>query len=128
MKKNITKFTATYFLALLPTGIALATGVDSFASLVALLMQYVAMLIPFVIALTVLVFLWGIFKLVFSGDSDTAVTEGKKFMTWGIVSLFVMVSVWGLVRIFTATFFGNQLFIPQLRSSYLIEQSSVNRV
>lgn len=128
MKTYITKLVATFFLALLPTSIALAAGVDSFASLVALLMQYVAMLIPFVIALTVLVFLWGIFKLVFSGDSDAAVTEGKKFMTWGIVSLFVMVSVWGLVRIFTATFFGNQLFIPQLRSSYLIELSSVNRV
>lgn len=128
MKIYITKLVATFFLALLPTSVTLAAGVDSFVSLVALLMQYVAMLIPFVVALTVLVFLWGIFKLVFSGDSDAAVTEGKKFMTWGIVSLFVMVSVWGLVRIFTATFFGNQLFIPQLRSSYLIELSSVNRV
>ena len=101
---------------------------DTFRALIDLIMVYISRLIPLIIALTVLVFLWGVFKMVLSGDSDTARTEGRKFMTWGIVSLFVMVSVWGLVRIFTKTFFDDQFFIPQLRTTLLIEQKASDRV
>lgn len=125
--KNFKKIIVLFFTTILPTGFTFAV-VTSFASLVQLFMTYIAMLVPFIIALTVLVFLWGVFKMIFSYDSDTAVSEGKKFMTWGIVSLFVMVSIWGLVKILTTTFFGNQFFIPQLRSSYLIEYAYTNRV
>lgn len=54
--------------------------------------------IPFIIALTVLVFLWGILQFVISTDA-----EGRKaargYMIWGVIALFVMVSVWGLVNI-----------------------------
>jgi hypothetical protein len=30
--------------------------------------------------------------------------EGKQYMLWGIVGIFVMVSVWGLVNIVKQTF------------------------
>jgi hypothetical protein len=59
-------------------------------------------LIPFIIALTVLVFLWGIFKYVLATDAESR-KEAQGYMIWGIIALFVMVSVWGLVNILVRT-------------------------
>lgn len=61
-------------------------------------------LIPFIIALTVLVFLWGVFKFVISGGDGEARKEAQGYMIWGIIALFVMVSVWGLVNILVRSF------------------------
>lgn len=55
-------------------------------------------LIPIVIGLAVLVFLWGVLQYVLR-SSDAGKDEGRQFMLWGIIALFVMVSVWGLVNI-----------------------------
>lgn len=52
-------------------------------------------------------FLYGIFVLMFvGGTNEESRSKGKKFMLWGIISLFVMVSVWGLVAILKTSFFG----------------------
>ncbi len=71
---------------------------------IALAFDLINRLAPLVISLTVLVFIWGIFKYVTAaGDSDGR-KEARGYMTWGIVSLFVMVSVWGLVNLLVASF------------------------
>lgn len=59
-------------------------------------------LIPIVIGLAVLVFLWGVLNYVIKSD-DPGKKEAKDFMLWGIIALFVMVSVWGLVNILRDT-------------------------
>lgn len=61
-------------------------------------------LIPFVIALTVLIFLWGVFRFVMSGGDGDKRKEAQGYMIWGIIALFVMVSVWGLVNILVRSF------------------------
>ncbi|MEX0931289.1 MAG: pilin [Candidatus Paceibacterota bacterium] len=55
-------------------------------------------LIPFIIGLGVLVFLWGVLKFITAAGDEGARATGRSFMIWGIVGLFVMVSVWGLVN------------------------------
>lgn len=127
MKRQLTKLTSIFTLIVAPAGTALATA-SNFSALITQLMGYIKLLVPFIIGLTLLVFLWGIFKFIFAGGSDKDVTEGAKLMTWGIVSLFVMVSVWGLVSILTKTFFNDNVIIPQLKSTMLIEQGYINRV
>lgn len=63
-------------------------------------------LIPFVLALALLVFLWGVFKyFVLGGGDEEKQAEGKKFMIYGIMGLVIMVAVWGLVELI-ATLFG----------------------
>lgn len=52
--------------------------------------------LPIVVALALLAFFYGLAKLIWGGPE--AVSEGKTLMIWGVVALFVMVSVWGLVR------------------------------
>jgi len=59
-------------------------------------------LIPVVIGLGVLVFLWGVLQYVIAKD-DSGKEQGRVFMLWGIIALFVMVSVWGLVNILRET-------------------------
>ena len=52
-------------------------------------------LIPLVFTLALLVFFWGVVKYIWS--EGTGKEEGRKIMVWGIIALFVMSSVWGLV-------------------------------
>lgn len=85
-----------------------------FRTLVAMFIDMIKTLVPLVVGLTLLYFIWGIFQLVRSNSEDSR-KEAIGVITYGIVSLFVMVSVWGLVSILTSTFFGGSLIIPQLR-------------
>jgi hypothetical protein len=57
--------------------------------------------IPVLIALGVLAFMWGVVMYLFGKNKD----EGRMFMVWGIIALFVMTSVWGLVGILRGTLF-----------------------
>lgn len=55
-------------------------------------------LIPLVAALALLYFFWGLAQFILNSADPEAQTAGKNRMIWGIVALFVIVSVWGLVR------------------------------
>ena len=62
-------------------------------------------LIPFVFALALLVFIWGLVRyFIFGGANEEKRKEGQQLMLWGIIGFFVMVSVWGLVNVLVGTF------------------------
>lgn len=53
-----------------------------------------------VFALGLLAFFWGLVRYIFKIGGDTkAAEEGRKLMIWGTLAIFVMVSIWGLVRL-----------------------------
>ena len=56
-------------------------------------------LVPLAIGLAVVIFLFGVIKYVTAGDSEEGRKTGRQMMLWGIIGLFVMVSVWGLVLV-----------------------------
>jgi phosphoglycerol transferase MdoB-like AlkP superfamily enzyme len=64
--------------------------------------DFINTLMPFIISLTLLYFIWGIFRMVTSSDGS-AREDARGYITWGVVALFVMVSVWGLVNILVGT-------------------------
>jgi hypothetical protein len=72
------------------------------------------LLIPIIMAIALLVFLFGVLKFITNGEDDTARTQGRQFMFWGLVGLTVMVSVWGLVQILAGTL-GERVGIPTLQ-------------
>ncbi|MEN9649635.1 MAG: hypothetical protein RL094_602 [Candidatus Parcubacteria bacterium] len=90
-------------------------SVTSFGDLIVRISEILNRLIPLIISMTVLVFIWGVFKLVMAGDNADSRKEARSTITFGIVALFVMVSVWGLVNILKSSFFGSGLIIPQLK-------------
>ncbi len=55
-----------------------------------------------------LVFLWGLAKFIFKSGDEKSHEEGMNLMKWGIIALFVMVSVWGIIG-----FMQNALGLPQ---------------
>lgn len=69
--------------------------------------------IPLLFSLAVVGFIWGIIQYFLNPDNEEKRKAGKSFMIWGLIALFVMVSVWGLVGVLGETF-GLKVFIPQL--------------
>ncbi|MBP9749676.1 MAG: hypothetical protein KBD21_03020 [Candidatus Pacebacteria bacterium] len=59
----------------------------------------IAAAIPVLIALGLLLFIWGLVVFIFSQGDDDAQARGKRLMVWGVIALFVIVSVWGLVAL-----------------------------
>jgi hypothetical protein len=68
-----------------------------------LFLNIIDTLIPVLIMGALAAFLYGLVKYVLVG-AERDRQDAIWYMTWGIIALFVMVSVWGLVEIFTNTF------------------------
>lgn len=58
-----------------------------------------------------LYFVWGLVMFIAQSGNEQVRTEGKQRMIWGIVALFVLVSVWGFV-ILLRTIFGVSGVVP----------------
>lgn len=78
--------------------------VDDFYSLIELLQDILQHTIYVLIAIAVVVFLWGLIGYITAAGNEEKRKEAKQYMIWGIVGLFVMVAVWGLVNILYYTF------------------------
>ncbi|MDQ5889727.1 MAG: hypothetical protein QG609_220 [Patescibacteria group bacterium] len=63
-------------------------------------------MVGLLIGVALVVFLWGIVKYISSGADSTKRKEGAALVFYGVIGLFVMISVWGLVSFLTNTFFG----------------------
>ncbi|HET8574872.1 MAG TPA: hypothetical protein VFM02_01720 [Candidatus Paceibacterota bacterium] len=65
-------------------------------------------IIALLIALTVLFFFYGIVRFMFAAGNEESRKQGINLMIYGIIALFVMVSLWGLVFVLQDTFNVNQ--------------------
>ncbi|MEI6553723.1 MAG: hypothetical protein WCO09_04080 [bacterium] len=74
------------------------------AGLIPYLIGFVQAVIVFILALAVLTFVWGIFKLVVASGDSKEREQARGYIFWGVVALAVMVSVWGLVNLLTSSF------------------------
>ena len=75
-------------------GITLAL---TFSGLVDTVVDYIGKIIALLSAFLFIVFVYGMIKFIRSAGDEKARTEGKSIMLWGLVTLFVLVSAWGLV-------------------------------
>ncbi len=74
-------------------------------------------IIPLIFAAALVVFLWGVLKFMGTSDS-TKREEGKKFIIAGLIGLFVMTSLWGIIKILSSTL-GIESTVPLLQTTYL---------
>ncbi|OGC86499.1 hypothetical protein A2949_02625 [Candidatus Adlerbacteria bacterium RIFCSPLOWO2_01_FULL_54_21b] len=70
-------------------------------------------LIPLLIAVALVVFFWGLVLYIWGGGGEKA-PKAKDVMVAGLLGLFVMVSVWGIIRIAQNTFGVNNNQIPNI--------------
>ena len=78
------------------------SGYLTFCGVVDFFLGLIRASIPILISISVIVFVWGVFRYVIAEGEDKK--KGRDVMMYGIIGLFVMVSVWGLVRVVYNTF------------------------
>jgi len=94
-------------LALVPA-FAFAQTLGNVETFVRSIGRLVDLALPIVVGIALLAFFWGLVKFIFAQGDETAKADAKKIMLWGLIALFVMISVWGLVR-----FIGTALGVNQ---------------
>ena len=92
---------------------AAATDLNFFTGLVTQLQSLVNLLVPLVIAIGLLLFIWGLVQYIVASGDEAATEEGRRKMVWGVIALFVIVSVWGLVALL-----GQLTGVGQNRASF----------
>lgn len=114
MKKVLT------FVAVLVAGFgvpALALAQPTFFSLLIGILVLINWLVPVVMGLAILLFLWGLMRYILQTDSVEGKEAARNTMVWGIVAIFVMVSLWGfvnLLEVITGVNAGTNPLWPQL--------------
>lgn len=99
--------------ALAPS-VALAATVDSVLDKTG---NLIGTATPIIVALALLYFFWGLARYILNSGDEEKKAEGRNIMIWGIIALFVMISVWGLVNILANTFSvndGSRIDIPSV--------------
>lgn len=96
-----------WFVALFVPAFAHAEAPRTFAELAAMLVGLIDMGTGVLIVLGFAVYFWGISTniLQFEDDPD----KRKAYFFWGLLVLFVMVSIWGIVGMLGNTLFGEGL-------------------
>lgn len=87
--------------ALLPS---VAFAVADVEELILEILYLLNLIIPVIFGLALVYFLWGLAQFILNAGNETARESARSIMIWGIIALFVMVSVWGLVNLLTNTF------------------------
>lgn len=83
---------------LLPSIAMAATAADILKTV----SDLISMVIPIIIALAIIYFLWGVLQYLMKAGEEQE--KARQQMIWGIVAIAVMVSIWGLVGILRSTF------------------------
>lgn len=109
--KKYTRFITTFslagalsapLLAFAQSGINIGAIKEPYADRIITIINTV--LLPVLIAIAFITFLWGIYKYFIAGaTNESEKGEGRKFAMWGIIGFVVIFCVWGLVKIVIST-------------------------
>lgn len=73
-------------------------------------------IIPFLGTVAFLVFVWGIARFIKSAGSEKEIKDSKNLVIWGIIGLFVLIAIWGIIAFLRSEFgFNGDPAIPQVR-------------
>jgi len=73
-------------------------------------------LIPLIAIVAFLVFVLGVGRFIRSTGSETEVTKTKNILIWGVIALFILFCIWGIIAFLQGDIFGSiDIGIPQIR-------------
>jgi len=76
------------------------------------LTQVFNLIIPFLVLLATVIFLYGIVKYITSGGDEKKLEEAKSVIVWGVLALAVMLTAWGFVKVLVDAIFGTENLPP----------------
>ncbi|MEK7586489.1 MAG: hypothetical protein AAB453_01315 [Patescibacteria group bacterium] len=87
-----------------PVGFSTAETTGTIQGVVCTIGGIISSAVPIVMTLALLFFFWGLAKYILAAGNEGSKAEGKNIMIWGVVALFVMVSVWELTALIKNSF------------------------
>jgi len=123
MKKHLAKIAVLGIAALAPFGAFAQTFGNSaggVSNLLAVIGNLISTATPIVVGLAVLGFFWGLAIYIFSAGSDKKKKEGRNIMIYGILALFIMLSVFGIISMLQNTLQlggGTSIPLPQVTNT-----------
>lgn len=84
-----------------------------------------AIVIPLIFTFAFLFFLWNVLRFMRS-SADKDKQEAKERMWWGIVALFIMLSIWGIIAILSGTL-GITPSVPLLQTKVYLDPANANK-
>src|SRR3989338_5750288 len=70
------------------------------------------LIIPVLMVLATVIFLWGVVMYVIAGGDEDKLSTAKGYIIAGIIGLFVMIAVWGIVQALAGTLGLTNATIP----------------
>lgn len=81
---------------------------DNFANLLRSITNFILTpVVSFLVSIALVVFLWGVLKYMGKTGDEAEREKARQLIIWGIIGIFVMVSVWGLVKVLMGSFDWN---------------------
>lgn len=68
------------------------------------ILQLITMIVG---ALALLYFFWGLSMFIFYANQEEKRKEGRQVILWGLIALFIIFSIWGLIQVMQNTFLND---------------------
>ncbi len=101
-------------LVLVLPSVASAAASDLF-DIVTIANQLLNYIIPVLITIAVVYFIWGVVQYLIAGDEEKK-KKSKSMIIGGLIGLFIIVSFWGIIKIVSTTFVD-----PEARPDIIIQ-------
>lgn len=89
-------------------GFSLGAGNDTtIGSTLGYITEIVDLARPLLAAGAFIVFFWGLSKFILNSDKQTEIENGKNYMMWGILVLFILMSYMTIIGLIKGDLFGN---------------------
>lgn len=79
---------------------------EDFEDFVCYAINFIEILIPIAFVVGFIIFFWGIISFIRAGGDEKQIESGKKLLLWGSIILFVMISFWGVLQVFSNSLFS----------------------
>ena len=87
---------------------------QSVQGIVDTILDFLNSIIPILFAIATIVFLWGVILYITSGGDEEKRKEGRSYIIFGLIGLFVMVAIWGIVNVLLDFFNFTNVNAPTL--------------
>ncbi len=114
LSKSKLQYSGLFFLLPIIAG-AFSLKASTFSGVVYEILSVIGLAIPLLFALSFLAFFWGVSKFILNSGSATEIEKGKNYMIWGVLALFVLISIRAIIGVVVSDLeFGDPKVVPLL--------------